>query len=79
MVYLNNSQVSTSVQEGVGNGGDLTINGSQFVIMNNGQIIAQANEGNGGNIRFGSQAIGQITLQSNQCLIKIRFRWQCAN
>ncbi|MEK8020741.1 MAG: hypothetical protein VSS75_028060 [Candidatus Parabeggiatoa sp.] len=57
MVYLNNSQVSTSVQEGVGNGGDLTITEPQFVIMNNGQIIAQANEGRGGNIRLGSKQL----------------------
>ncbi|MDM8558780.1 hypothetical protein [Candidatus Parabeggiatoa sp. HSG14] len=51
MVFLNNSQVSTSVQEGVGSGGDLTITNPQFII-NNGNIIAQANEGYGGNIKL---------------------------
>jgi len=53
LVFLNNSQVSTSVQEGVGSGGDVTITKPEFII-NNGQIIAQANEGQGGNIRLAS-------------------------
>jgi len=53
LIFLNNSQVSTSVQEGFGSGGDLTITKPQFII-NNGKIIAQANEGQGGNIRLTS-------------------------
>jgi len=56
-IQLQDSQISTSVQEGAGSGGDLTINGPQFVIMNNGKIIAQANEGNGGNIHLGSKQL----------------------
>ncbi|EDN65971.1 hypothetical protein BGP_0493 [Beggiatoa sp. PS] len=47
------------MQEGVGSGGDLTINGPQFVIMNNGKIIAQAYEGRGGNIHLGSKQLVQ--------------------
>ena len=45
------------MKEGVGNGGDLTIEGPQFVIMNNGSIIAQAYEGKGGNIHLGSKQL----------------------
>jgi hypothetical protein len=40
------------VQEGAGNGGGLMITDPQFLVMNNAQIIAQANEGKGGNIRI---------------------------
>ncbi|MEK7990782.1 MAG: filamentous hemagglutinin N-terminal domain-containing protein [Thiotrichaceae bacterium] len=47
-----NSQISTSVQEGIGNGGNLTIAQPQFLVMNNAQLIAQAYEGQGGNIRI---------------------------
>jgi filamentous hemagglutinin family protein len=56
MVFLNNSQVSTSVQEGVGNGGDLSLN-PEFVILENGKIIARANEGQGGNINITTKGI----------------------
>ncbi|MEK7990819.1 MAG: hypothetical protein VSS52_007410, partial [Thiotrichaceae bacterium] len=51
MAYLNNSQVSTSVLEGVGNGGGLNLSNPKFSVMNNdAKLIAQAYEGNGGNI-----------------------------
>ena len=42
MVYLTDSQITTSVQEGVGNGGDLTLD-PKFVILENGKIIAKGN------------------------------------
>jgi filamentous hemagglutinin family protein len=51
LVFLSDSQVSTSVQEGVSHGGNLTLN-SEFFILENGKIIARANEGQGGNIRI---------------------------
>ncbi|MDM8561070.1 filamentous hemagglutinin N-terminal domain-containing protein [Candidatus Parabeggiatoa sp. HSG14] len=56
LVFLNNSQISTSVQKGVGNGGDLSLN-PEFVIMENGKIIAKANEGQGGNINITTTGI----------------------
>ena len=51
MVRLTNSQISTSVKgvTGESNGGNITID-PQFVILQNSQIIAQANAGAGGAI-----------------------------
>ena len=51
MVQLNDSQITTSVQGGTGNGGNITID-PQFVILQNSQVLAQAFGGNGGNIRI---------------------------
>ncbi|MDM8558599.1 filamentous hemagglutinin N-terminal domain-containing protein [Candidatus Parabeggiatoa sp. HSG14] len=56
LVFLTDSQVSTSVQEGAGNGGDLSLN-PEFVILENGKIIARANEGHGGNINITTTGI----------------------
>lgn len=50
MMFLENAQVSTSVQEGAGHGGDLTISEPQFLTLNKSSITAQAYRGNGGNI-----------------------------
>ena len=49
LVQLADSQITTSVQGGLGNGGNITID-PQFVILQNSQILAQAFGGNGGNI-----------------------------
>ena len=49
MVRLTNSQISTSVADGTGGGGNITID-PQFVILQNSQIIAQAIGGSGGQI-----------------------------
>jgi filamentous hemagglutinin family protein len=49
LVYLLNSEITTSVESGFGNGGNITID-PQFVILNNSRIIANAFGGNGGNI-----------------------------
>ena len=47
-----NSEISTSVQGGAGNGGNITID-PQFVILQSGsQILANAFGGNGGNINI---------------------------
>jgi hypothetical protein len=54
-LHIDNSEISSSVQEGMGNGGDLTIKGPQFVIIDNGKIIAKTYEGQGGNIHIGSK------------------------
>jgi len=50
LVYLNNADITTSVQVGSGNGGDITISKPEFVTLNKGRIVAQAIDGNGGNI-----------------------------
>jgi large exoprotein involved in heme utilization and adhesion len=49
MVRLTNSRISTSVADGTGGGGNIKID-PQFVILQNSQIIAQANAGAGGEI-----------------------------
>lgn len=49
LIYLFNSGITTSVQGGLGNGGNITID-PRFVILNNSSIIANAYGGNGGNI-----------------------------
>jgi filamentous hemagglutinin family protein len=53
-VYLLDSQITTSVQSGVGTGGNITVGSGdhpvEFVILNNGQIRADAFGGPGGNI-----------------------------
>ncbi|MCV6637295.1 filamentous hemagglutinin N-terminal domain-containing protein [Candidatus Albibeggiatoa sp. nov. NOAA] len=52
LALTENSQISTSVQEGAGNGGNLIIGEPQFLILNHAQLVAQAYEGQGGNIRI---------------------------
>jgi large exoprotein involved in heme utilization and adhesion len=49
MIRLTNSRISTAVFGGTGDGGNITID-PQFVILQNSQIIAQANAGSGGQI-----------------------------
>lgn len=49
LVQLTDSQITTSVQGGLGNGGNITID-PQFVILSGSQILANAFGGNGGNI-----------------------------
>lgn len=48
-LYLHNGKLVTSVMGGVGHGGNITINNPTFVILDQGQIVAQADEGAGGN------------------------------
>ncbi|BAP56019.1 large exoprotein containing haemagglutination activity domain [Thioploca ingrica] len=42
----------TSVHGGIGNGGNITIENPDFVVLDQSQIIAQADQGHGGNIRL---------------------------
>jgi hypothetical protein len=49
LVQLTDSQITTSVQGGFGNGGNIMIDPT-FVILQNSQILAQAFGGTGGNI-----------------------------
>ncbi|HHB92129.1 MAG TPA: filamentous hemagglutinin N-terminal domain-containing protein [Thioploca sp.] len=50
-VYLSNSQISTSVNENFGNGGNITLQ-PEFVVLNQGKIFAKAKKGAGGNINI---------------------------
>jgi large exoprotein involved in heme utilization and adhesion len=50
-LYLLDSQITTSVQGGSGNGGNIDIDPC-FVVLNDSRIIANAFEGNGGNIHI---------------------------
>lgn len=50
-IHLGNSQITTSVESGVGGGGNIAID-PQFVILQNSQIIANAFGGPGGNIQI---------------------------
>ncbi|ALG67855.1 filamentous hemagglutinin N-terminal domain-containing protein [Beggiatoa leptomitoformis] len=50
-IYLRDGgNITTSVRGGTGNGGNITIQSPHFVIIDKGQIVAQAADGNGGNI-----------------------------
>jgi hypothetical protein len=46
---VQNSAISASVADGPGGGGNVSID-PQYVILQNGQILAQAADGTGGNI-----------------------------
>ena len=50
-MHLTDSQITTSVQSGVGSGGNITID-SQLIVLNNSQILANAFGGPGGNINI---------------------------
>ena len=49
MLYLKDSKITSSVFDGAGNGGDITID-PEFVILDSSQILANADSGVGGNI-----------------------------
>jgi len=51
-VYFFESDITTSVKYGQGNGGDIDITIPEFAIPNRSRIIARAWEGTGGNIRI---------------------------
>ncbi|MBI3801151.1 MAG: S-layer family protein, partial [Deltaproteobacteria bacterium] len=53
IVELVDSQITTTVQGGTGDAGNITID-PHYVILNNSQVIARAVEGNGGNIHIGA-------------------------
>jgi hypothetical protein len=53
IVELVDSQVTTSVQGGTGGAGNITI-GPRYVILNDSQVITQADKGKGGNIDIGA-------------------------
>jgi filamentous hemagglutinin family protein len=51
MLYLLDSEITTSVESGFGNGGNITID-PEFVVLNSSQILANAFGGDGGNINI---------------------------
>ncbi len=51
LIHLIDSQITTSVENGVGGGGNISID-PQFVVLQNSQIIANAFGGPGGNINI---------------------------
>jgi large exoprotein involved in heme utilization and adhesion len=63
LLDISDSEITTSVQSGLGNGGDITITsphvtetgqtaGAESVTLNHGKIVANAYEGRGGNIHI---------------------------
>jgi len=49
-IHLSNSEITTSIQGGTGNAGDIQLNASKAITLNKSKIIANAFEGTGGNI-----------------------------
>jgi large exoprotein involved in heme utilization and adhesion len=49
MIYLTDSEITTSVKGETGNGGDITI-AAPYVILDDSNVVAQAEAGHGGNI-----------------------------
>lgn len=54
LMYLVDSRITSSVADGSGNGGDINIDPT-FVVLDNSQILANADAGNGGNIQITTQ------------------------
>ncbi len=70
-LYLfNQGSITTSVQSGDCNSGNITIETPQFLIMNNSPIIAQADAGEGGNILI----VANQFLQSANSLVSASSR-----
>ncbi len=63
-------QMTTSVQSGVNNGGNIQIESPQFTVLNQGLIVAQADAGRGGNIQLTSHNV----LNSTDSLISASSR-----
>jgi filamentous hemagglutinin family protein len=53
-IYIKDSQITTSVQSGTDDGGNITIIEPTFIVLNKGYIKAQADAGRGGNITLDS-------------------------
>jgi filamentous hemagglutinin family protein len=49
---VSEGDISTSVKYGAGSGGDIRISRPEFIVLNQGSIIARAYEGTGGNIKI---------------------------
>lgn len=71
LLYLDNSEITTSVASGTGDSGNITVEKPQFVVMNHGNIIAQADAGNGGNIRI----VAERFIATPDSLVSASSRW----
>ncbi|MDM8525618.1 filamentous hemagglutinin N-terminal domain-containing protein [Desulfococcaceae bacterium HSG8] len=78
LLHLTDGEISTSVQGGMGDGGNISIDPPEFAILNHSKIIANAYEGDGGNIRISAdqfiQSSGSIVSASSQ-LLKCCFKF----
>ncbi len=54
-MYLRDSQITTSVRGGAGQGGDINLSDPIFVALNKSLVRAQADEGRGGDIHIKSE------------------------
>jgi filamentous hemagglutinin family protein len=70
LVLLDRGQITTSVQGGLEKGGNIVINHPTFMVLNQGQVKAQADEGQGGNIHI----VAQQFLKTPQSLISASSR-----
>lgn len=52
LLYLDHSEISTSVKDGAGSGGNVEVDQSEFTVLNQSIVRAQADAGEGGNIRI---------------------------
>jgi len=70
LLFLSNSEISTSVKGGSGKGGDIDISQPQLVSLNKSKIIANAYKGSGGNIVIDSdqfiQSADSIVIASSR-------------
>ena len=55
VLHLAQGAITTSVKGGMGGGGDIRMTHPKFTILNDSQVIAQADGGNGGNILISPQ------------------------
>jgi filamentous hemagglutinin family protein len=70
LLYLRQSEMTTSVHGGSGDGGNIEIANPQFTVLNQGQITAQADAGHGGNIRI----VAEQFIKSYESLISASSR-----
>lgn len=70
ILYLDHGEINTSISNGNGSGGDINIVEPKFVILNQGKITAQAEEGHGGNIRI----VADNFIRSSESLISASSR-----
>ena len=66
LIYLSDQgRITTSVNSGVKDGGNINITNPQFTVLNQGKITAQAHEGRGGNIHIAAEQF----IKSQESLI----------
>jgi filamentous hemagglutinin family protein len=64
-IYLLDSTISTSVEDGIGNAGHISIENAQSVVLNRSNIITQADEGYGGDIYI----VSETFIQSSDSMV----------